>query len=89
VSRNWTDISVQPKQWKRDRRFGTCTVRSLYRAGSVAAAAARELVRYKLDLVGVQVVRWDREGTVRAGDYMAPGFCQLRTKFWPTSCCQG
>jgi len=25
--------------------------------------------RYKLDLVGVQEVRWDRQGTVRAGDY--------------------
>ena len=25
--------------------------------------------RYKLDLVGVQEVRWDGEGTVRAGDY--------------------
>ena len=43
-------------------------VRSLYRAGSFTAAA-RELARYKLDLVGVQEVRWDREGTVRAGDY--------------------
>jgi hypothetical protein len=30
---------------------------------------ARELVRYKLDLVGVQDVRWDKGGTVRAGDY--------------------
>ena len=25
-------------------------------------AAARELARYKLDLVGVQEVRWDTEG---------------------------
>src|SRR5215510_10646510 len=32
-------------------------------------AAARELARYKLDLGGVQEVRWDKEGTVRAGDY--------------------
>jgi hypothetical protein len=32
-------------------------------------AAARELARYKLDLVGVQEVRWDKGGTVRAGDY--------------------
>jgi len=40
-------------------------VRSLYRAGSVTAAA-RELARYKLDLVCVQEVRWDRWGTVRA-----------------------
>jgi exonuclease III len=30
---------------------------------------ARELARYKLDLVCVQEVRWDKVGTVRAGDY--------------------
>jgi hypothetical protein len=39
-----------------DMRFGTCNVRSLYRAGSLMAAA-RELARYKLDLVGVHDVR--------------------------------
>jgi len=43
-------------------------VRSLYRAGSLKAAA-RELARYKLDVVGVQEVRWDKGGTVRTGDY--------------------
>lgn len=48
--------------------LGTWNVRSLYRAGSLTAVA-RELARYKLDLVGVQEVRWDKEGTVRAGDY--------------------
>ena len=32
-------------------------------------AAARELARYKLDLVGVQEVRWEKEGTVKVGDY--------------------
>ena len=32
-------------------------------------AAARELARYKLDVVGAQEVRWDKGGTVRAGDY--------------------
>ena len=37
----------------------TWNVRSLYRAGSLTAAA-RELARYKLDLVGVQEVRWDK-----------------------------
>jgi exonuclease III len=42
-------------------RFGTWNVRSLYRAGSLTAAA-RELARYKLDLVGVQDVRWDKGG---------------------------
>ena len=35
-------------------------------AGSLTAAA-RELARYKLDLVGVQEVRWDKGGTVRSG----------------------
>jgi len=30
---------------------------------------ARELARFKLDLVGVQEVRCDKWGSVRAGDY--------------------
>jgi hypothetical protein len=30
---------------------------------------ARELARYKLDLVGVQDVSWDKRGTARAGNY--------------------
>ena len=34
-------------------RVGTCNFRSLYRADSLTAAAARELSRYKLGLVGV------------------------------------
>jgi len=37
-------------------------------AGSLTAAT-REWAKYKLDLVGVQEVRWDKGGTVRAGDY--------------------
>jgi exonuclease III len=49
-------------------RFGTWNVRSLYRSGSLMTVA-RELARYKLDLVGIQEVRWDKGGTVRAGDY--------------------
>ena len=52
----------------RDILLGTWNDRSLYRAG-VLVAAARELARYKLDLVGVQEVRWEKEGTVKAGDY--------------------
>jgi hypothetical protein len=31
--------------------------------------AVREFARYKLDLVGVQEIRWDKGGTARAGDY--------------------
>jgi exonuclease III len=49
-------------------RFGTWNVRSLYRSGSLMTVA-KVLARYKLDLVGVQEVRWDKEGSVRAGDY--------------------
>ena len=62
--RTWTDNLIRPKQRKRDMRFGTWNVRSLYRAG-----ISRELGRYKVDLVGVQEVRWDKGGKVRAGDY--------------------
>jgi exonuclease III len=50
-------------------RIGTWNVRILYRASSLRAAA-RELVRYTLDLVGVQEVRWDKGGGVRAEDYI-------------------
>jgi hypothetical protein len=49
--------------------FGTWNVRSLYREGSLTAAA-RELARYKLHIVGVQEVGWDNDGTVRTGDYI-------------------
>jgi hypothetical protein len=49
-------------------RSGIWKVRSLYRSGSLTTVA-RELARYKLDLVGVQKARWDKGGTVRAGDY--------------------
>ena len=50
---------------RRNIKLGTLKVRSLYRAGSLKAAA-RELARYKLDVVGVQEVRWDKEGTVKS-----------------------
>ena len=49
-------------------RFGACNVRSLHRACSFTTAS-RELARYKLDLVGVQEVRWEKRGTEKAGDY--------------------
>jgi hypothetical protein len=49
-------------------RFGIWNVRKMYRAGSLIAAV-KVLARYKLDLVGIQEVRWDKGGTVRADDY--------------------
>jgi hypothetical protein len=48
--------------------FGTWNVRSQYWACSLTAAAW-DLARYNLDLVGVQEVRWDKGGMVRAVDY--------------------
>jgi hypothetical protein len=69
-----------------DTRFGTWNVRSLYRIGSLTTVA-RELGKYKLDLVGVQVVRWENGGTERAEDYtffygQGNGDHQLRTGFF-------
>jgi exonuclease III len=55
-------------QRKTDMRFGTWNVRSLYRTG-VFKTAARELGKYRLKLVGVQEVRWEKGGTERAQDY--------------------
>jgi exonuclease III len=51
-----------------DMRFGTWNVRSMYRTGSLRAVA-EEISKYKLDLVGVQEVRWGGGGTEPAGDY--------------------
>jgi exonuclease III len=51
-----------------DFRFGTWNVRSLYRSGSLQTVAM-ELGKYKLDLVGVQEVRWDKGSTEQAEDY--------------------
>jgi exonuclease III len=42
-----------------DMRFGTWNVRTIYRAGTLRAVA-EEISKYKLDLVGVQEVKWDR-----------------------------
>jgi len=36
-----------------------------------ACIAARELARYKLGLVGVRRVRWDKGDTVTAEDYIS------------------
>jgi hypothetical protein len=41
-----------------EMRFGTCNVKNMYRAGSLRAIA-EEISKYKLDLVGIQEVRWD------------------------------
>jgi hypothetical protein len=61
-------LEKQPKLRKMDMRSGTWNVRSLYRAGSLMKVA-KETSKYKLDLVGVQEVRWDGGGTEPAGEY--------------------
>jgi len=40
---------------------------TLYRSGS-HRTAAKELARYKLDLMSVQEARWDKGGTIITGD---------------------
>jgi hypothetical protein len=51
-----------------DMRFGLRNVRSLYRAGSLMTVS-RELSKYKLDLAGVQEVRWEGGGTEPPVEY--------------------
>jgi exonuclease III len=49
-------------------RFGTWNVRSLCRVGAIKSVVG-ELEKYKLDLVGVQEVRWEEEGYRTADNY--------------------
>jgi hypothetical protein len=51
-----------------DMRFGLWSVRNLYRASSLMTIS-KELSKCKLDLVGVQEVRWESGGTEPAGEY--------------------
>ncbi|PNF31301.1 hypothetical protein B7P43_G11552 [Cryptotermes secundus] len=51
-----------------DMRFGMWNVRSMYRAGSLRAVV-EEILKYKLDLAGIQEVRWNRGDIAPAGDY--------------------
>ena len=62
--RNWADSLERPRQTNKDMRIGTWNVTSLYRTGAVTLVA-QELVKYRLDLVGVQEVRWKRYITSR------------------------
>jgi hypothetical protein len=66
VSGTRNNILIRPQQRKRYTRFGTWKPRSLHRSDSLTAA--RELARYKLGLVGVQEVMWDKGDTIRTGD---------------------
>jgi hypothetical protein len=63
----WTYYSARPNQWK-NMRFVTWKVRSLCRVGAVKSVVGK-LQKYKLDLVGVQEVRWEGERYQTAGNY--------------------
>jgi hypothetical protein len=52
----------------KDMRLGTWNARSFYRAGSLVTVS-KELSKYRLDLVGVQEVRWEGGVTESAGEY--------------------
>jgi hypothetical protein len=51
-----------------DMRFGLRNIRSFFRASSLMTVS-RELSKYKLDLVGVQEVRWEGGVTEPEGEY--------------------
>ena len=51
-------LAESSRNIQRGMKLGTWNVWSLFRAGSLKVAA-REFGRYKLDVVGVQEVRWD------------------------------
>jgi exonuclease III len=61
-------LEKQNKRKKIDMRFVTWNVRSIYRSGSLRAVG-EQISKSKLDLVGIQDVRWDGGGTERAGEY--------------------
>jgi exonuclease III len=49
-------------------RYGTWNIRSLCRVGTIKSVVG-ELEKYKLDLVGVQEVRWEGEGYQTTDSY--------------------
>jgi hypothetical protein len=53
---------------KMDMIYGTWYVRSLCMAGSLKTVAS-EVVKCKSDLVTVQEVRWDKDGSQPADNY--------------------
>jgi hypothetical protein len=50
-------------------KFGICNVRSLCRVGAVKSVVGK-LEKYKLDLVGVQEVRWEGDEYQTADNYI-------------------
>jgi hypothetical protein len=51
-----------------DTKFGTWNVESFFRVGSLTVIA-REVAKYKLELMGVHEDRWHRGSSEPVGDY--------------------
>ena len=66
--RNRTDKLERPWQRKMDMIFGTWNLRRLYRERALGLVTS-EIDKYRMDLVGVQEVRWDCSGTLKSGNY--------------------
>jgi hypothetical protein len=67
--RIWTDfLDKRLKRRITDMRLGTWNTRSLYRADSLITVS-KERSGYRLDLVGMQEVKWEGSGTTPAGEY--------------------
>jgi hypothetical protein len=71
-----------------DMRFGIWDVRRFHRTVALKRVAS-ELGKNKLDLVGVQEIRWEKGGTERAEDCtffyeQGKGDHQLGTRFFGT-----
>jgi hypothetical protein len=81
--RTWTDSLARAKQWKKDISSDTWHVRSLCSVGATKSVVG-ELEKHKLDLVGVQEVRWEGEGYQTTDNYTLKGYVnhQLGTEFF-------
>jgi hypothetical protein len=64
-----------------DMRLGTCNIQNLYRVGSLIAVS-RELSRYRLDLVGMQEVRWRAVAPYQQGNIHFSMEIGMRTMNW-------
>jgi hypothetical protein len=71
---NWKNSLDKYLNYGKWIRFGTCDVRSLYRA-CLLMTVVKEISNYNLNIVRVQEVRWDRDGTKPTGEYT---FCMER-----------
>ena len=69
------------RQSKRDIRVGTWNFRSLYRTGSLTVAA-RELARYKLDLVGYRRLGGTKGALYRQGTIISSIEREMKIIIW-------